>query len=303
MEEKVSIIVPSYKRHKELVGRAVNSLLTQTYKNIEVILVDDNAREDLALYRLELKKLVADIGDERIVYLQNKDNLGGAGARNEGIRVAKGEYITFLDDDDEYLPKKIERQLEFMKTNGLDMSFTNLCIYNEQDKLIDLREYEFSSFDSLSLKKYHLTKQITGTPTFMMKKNLLEEIDGFEIISMGQEYYLMQKIIWGGYKIGYLPECHIKAYRTAAEAISTGKNKIIGEKSIYKYKKKFFNLLSLKEQRYVRCRHFAVMAVSYKRNKMHFCALWMLMMAVLSSPITALKEAFHLNRRKKEALK
>lgn len=302
MNYKVSVIMPSYKRHKGLVYRAINSLLNQTYDNMEVVLIDDNAKEELREYRAELESLVLELDDERIVYLQNQENLGGAGARNEGIKVATGEYITFLDDDDEYLPDKVKKQLTFMLENDLDMSFTKLCIYNERNKLIDVREHEIKLFDKLYLKKYHLTKQITGTPTFMMKKDVLIEIGGFEIVPMGQEYYLMQKILWGDYKIGYYPECYVKAYRTAAEAISTGKNKITGEKSLYRFKKQFFNILSHKERRYIKCRHYAVMAVAYKRNKRYFLALWMLIVATMSAPITAIKEAKDLKRRKERVL-
>jgi glycosyltransferase involved in cell wall biosynthesis len=104
--ELVSIIVPSYKRDRELVERAVRSLLSQTYENIEIILVDDNAREDLQDFRKQLKDMVTDINNSRIVYVQNKENLGGAGARNEGINVCTGNYVTFLDDDDEYFSEK-----------------------------------------------------------------------------------------------------------------------------------------------------------------------------------------------------
>ncbi len=301
MDIKISIIMPSYKRHRDLVERAIQSLLSQTYTNIEIVLVDDNARDDLIDYRAELEALIIELNDNRIVYLQNQSNLGGAGARNEGIKVSTGEYVTFLDDDDEYLPEKVEKQLAFMLDNNLDMSFSKLCIYNEKDKLIDVREHDIQSFDSVYLKKYHLTKQITGTPTFMMKRQVLIDVGGFEIVPMGQEYYLMQKILWGKYKVGYFPECYIKAYRTSAEAISTGKNKIIGEKSLYKFKKTFFNILSMKERRYVRCRHYAVMAVAYKRNKKYFRALFMLFVATVCAPITAFREATNLQKRKKEA--
>ena len=153
------------------------------------------------------------------------------------------------------------------------------------------------------LRKYHLTRQITGTPTFMMKKAVLEEVGGFEIVPMGQEYYLMQKILQTDCTIGYYPRCHIKAYRTAAEAISTGKNKIFGEKKLYKYKKTFFNILSFSEKQYVRCRHYAVMAIAYKRNKMYFKAIANLIVSVLCSPFVAIKEAFGLKKRKREVNK
>ena len=293
----VSIIMPTFKRHALLVERAVSSVLTQTYENFELVLVDDNAGEKLVSYRQEVEDLVKKLNSDKIVYLQNKENLGGAGARNEGIKIAKGDYITFLDDDDLYLAEKVEKQLNFMLENDLEMSFSKLNIFNEEDKLIDVREHDIKCFENQYLLKYHLTKQITGTPTFMMKKNVLEQIGGFDIVPMGQEYYLMQKIVLGNYKIGYFSECYIKAYRTKAEAISTGKNKINGEKALFKYKKQFFEKLTFSEKQYVRCRHYAVMAIAYKRNKKYFRTFFYLFVAVLCSPFTALKETFALKKR------
>ena len=114
----VSIIVPSYKRQRTLVERAILSLINQTYKNIEIILIDDNADEKLVEYRRELEDLSHEVIDKRLIYFQNHNNLGGAGSRNVGIQLANGVYITFLDDDDIYLPEKVERQVEFMEDNN-----------------------------------------------------------------------------------------------------------------------------------------------------------------------------------------
>lgn len=298
----VSVIVPSYKRHRELVARAVGSLLAQTYQNIEVVLIDDNARDELQGYRKELEEMVAELNDERICYIQNKENLGGAGARNEGLKQAKGEYITFLDDDDVYLPEKIEKQLAFMLENELDVSFTKLYIYNENEDLIDVRSHDgIESFDLEYLRRYHLTKQITGTNTFMIKKVVLDTIGGFTVVPVGQEFYLMQKILMENFKFGYFPECYVKMYRTQAECISNGKNKVSGQKALYAYKKQFFSILTRAERRYVRCRHYAVMAVSYKRNKKYIPALWNLGVSVLCSPMLALNEALGLLDRKEQS--
>ena len=300
VEVKVSIIVPTYKRHCSMVGRAINSLLSQTYDNIEIVIVDDNGRDDLKKYRIELERLIDGYGDNRIKYIQNEKNLGGAGARNIGWENASGEFITFLDDDDEYLPEKVEKQLHYMLENDLDVSFTKLCIYNEDDKLIDVRDHScIEKFDLEYLRRYHLTKQITGTPTFMLRRRVLESVNGFEIVPMGQEFYLMQKILQKDFKIGYFPECHVKAYRTKEEAISTGKNKITGERALYKYKKQYFSILNFKEKQYVRCRHYAVMAVACKRNRKYIAALWYLMVSVLCNPITAVKEALSLMARRR----
>ena len=109
----------------------------------------------------------------------------------------------------------------------------------------------------------------------------------------------MQKLLQRNYVFGYFGECYIKAYRTKAEAISTGKNKITGEKLLYKYKKQFFNQLKFSEKQYVRCRHHAVMAVAYKRNRKYFRAILRLFVSVMCSPAVAVREAFALKKRKK----
>lgn len=299
LNDLISIIVPSYKRDRSVVERAISSLLCQTYEKIQIVLVDDNAREDLAEYRKQLSEMVEEIADQRLLYVQNEENLGGSGARNRGIQICSGEYVTFLDDDDEYLPEKVEKQYGFMLENSLEVCFGKLNIYNEEDKLVDVREHEIESFEIEYLRRYHLTKQITGTPTFMFKRQVLLDVGGFDDVVMGQEYYLMQKVLLGNYKIGYYPDCYIKAYRTNAEAISTGKNKIIGEKALYRFKKSFFNTLSFGERQYVKCRHYAVMAVAYKRNKKYIKAICSLFVSVLCSPFTAIREAFVLKKRKK----
>ena len=131
MYTKVSIIVPSYKRNRELFSRAIESLLAQSYENIEIVVVDDNAKPELLEYRQALYDYIQELNSDKIKYIQNQENLGGALSRNVGIENATGEYITFLDDDDRYLKDKVKNQLDFMLKNDLEMSFTDLSIYNE----------------------------------------------------------------------------------------------------------------------------------------------------------------------------
>ena len=130
MDTKVSIIVPSYKRNRELFSRAIESLLAQSYENIEIVVVDDNAKPELLEYRQALYDYIQELNSDKIKYIQNQENLGGALSRNVGIENATGEYITFLDDDDRYLKDKVKNQLDFMLKNDLEMSFTDLSIYN-----------------------------------------------------------------------------------------------------------------------------------------------------------------------------
>ena len=100
---KVSVIIPTYNR-AHLVGRAIQSVLNQTYQDFEIIVVDDGSTDNT-------EEIVKSFNDERIRYIRHEKNKGAPAARNTGIKLAKGKYIGLLDDDDEWLPEKLEKQM------------------------------------------------------------------------------------------------------------------------------------------------------------------------------------------------
>lgn len=108
-EDFVSVIVPTHNR-AHLLSRAIDSILYQNYRNIEIIVVVDACSDNT----LEVLK---QYNDERIKIIVSEQNLGGAGARNKGMKEAKGKYIAFLDDDDEWLPGKLTKQINLLKQN------------------------------------------------------------------------------------------------------------------------------------------------------------------------------------------
>lgn len=287
----VSVVIPTYKRTVEYVSKAVESVINQTYQNVEIIVIDDST----SAYekQKETEDYFASLNMSNVIYLQNEENLGGSLTRNRGIETAHGDYITFLDDDDEYLPEKIEKQLNFMLEKGCDMAFTDLAIYTPDGTMVDYREYSgIKSFDNDYLLRYHLTRHMTGTPTFMFKAEKLREIGGFDVVKVGQEFHLMLKAILGNLKIDYMPECYVKAYRHPDGGISGGANKIKGEKALFEFKKQFFDRLTKKEVRFVRFRHHAVLAAGYKRNNMPGKMISEAFRTVLSSPTDFIKELF-----------
>ena len=100
----ISVVIPTYNRSK-LLPRAIQSVLAQSYSHLEVIVVDDASSDDT-------QTVVAALGDKRIRYLRHATKKGGSAARNTGIEAAKGEFLAFLDDDDEWLSEKLTRQLQ-----------------------------------------------------------------------------------------------------------------------------------------------------------------------------------------------
>lgn len=106
---KVSVILPTHNRSTSLM-RAIDSVLNQSYKDLELIVVDDASTDNT-------KGLVADISDPRIRYLSHRKCKGAGAARNTGINAARGEYIAFQDSDDEWLSGKLSQQMRVMESN------------------------------------------------------------------------------------------------------------------------------------------------------------------------------------------
>lgn len=265
----VSVVVATYKREAEL-KNALESLAKQTYPNMEIVLVDDNGNDEwnskvsetVEVFRNRYPKI-------KLECIVNNSNQGSSKTRNIGIHSANGDYITFLDDDDIYLPDKIRKQVEFMETNQCDYSITDLILYNEDDKKINRRIRSYIKETTVeSLRLYHLKYHMTGTDTIMFKKEYLIQIGGFASIDVGDEFYLMQRAIEEGGKFGYLPGCDIKAYvHTGDGGLSSGDGKIKGENALYEYKKTFFNQLEAGDIRYIKMRHYAVIAYAELRRK------------------------------------
>lgn len=282
---KVSIIVATYRR-KESLARALHSIINQTYKNIEVIVIDDNANEKWNYIVGEIVKEFKLTNENEIIYIKNKTNKGSAETRNIGIESATGEYVTFLDDDDIYLPEKVYRQVEHMINEDSDFSITDLWLYDEKDKLIEKRNRSYiSDFSSESLFRYHLLYHMTGTDVMMFKREYLLYIGLFSPVDVGDEFYLISKAITKNGVFSYLPICDVKAYiHTNTDGLSSGESKINGENVLYDYKKSHFNILTTKEQKYIKMRHYAVLAYAEFRRKEYLATILYMLRSFFSMP-------------------
>ena len=113
-KKKVSVIIPTYNR-AEFLRSAIESALNQTYTDLEIIVSDDKSTD-------HTREVVKSFKDNRIKYILNEGNKGPSATRNTAILASKGEYIAFLDDDDEWLPDKLQSQVEV-----LDKSQVKIC--------------------------------------------------------------------------------------------------------------------------------------------------------------------------------
>ncbi|UKS64974.1 glycosyltransferase family 2 protein [Rossellomorea marisflavi] len=270
-DKLVSVIVSTYRRDHTLIC-ALNSIARQTYVNLEIIVVDDNADYS---WNQRVKEIISEVKQNNIINIKhqiNVKNLGSSKSRNVGIGYANGVFITFLDDDDIYMKKKVEKQVLFMMENKLDFCITDLKLYNESNDLVDYRKRLDLKTDIITNKtkllKYHLLNHLTGTDTLMFKKEYIKLIGCFPEIDIGDEFYLMLNAINGDGKFGYLPECDVKAFEhTKTFGLSSGDGKIAGEIQLFNKKKQFFHMLNSKEKKIIKMRHFAVLAYAELRRK------------------------------------
>lgn len=119
----ISVIIPTFNRSATIL-RAVESVLCQTYSNLELIVVDDCSSDDT-------QSVLSKVSDPRLCYTKLEKNSGATVARNKGIELSHGSYITFNDSDDEFAPKKLQTQLDHLLATGADVTLCKMECYFE----------------------------------------------------------------------------------------------------------------------------------------------------------------------------
>ncbi len=221
--DKVTVVIPSYNRFKYLLN-AIKSVKNQTYKNIEIIVVNDCSTQN-DYYTFDFKK---EFGDNfYIIHLPRNSRkifgkvCGGGNSRNIGMMLASGVYIAFLDDDDYFLPTKIEKQIKYMKENNCDISCTEALIgkgpYNPNIKYINLH-YNGASWKPLvsvfnrknksdllqNMYKNYIniwntdainTHNCTcGGSSIIMKKNIINKAGYFPLLEYAEDWAYWKEI-------------------------------------------------------------------------------------------------------------
>lgn len=195
----VSVIIPTAARKPATLQRAISSVFRQTYPTLEVILVDDNTESGLSS---EIKAALKNVPQVR--YIKNIGSHGACAARNVGISCAKGELIAFLDDDDEWLPEKIARQVEAF-AEDVCLVYCNGWRVDERcnPPLMTRYRTEKDFFPTVSFE-FLLRKNCIGTTTqLLVRKSTLEEIDGFDTrFPARQDYDLCLRLSQSGRAVG-----------------------------------------------------------------------------------------------------
>ena len=182
MSPLISIIIPYYKK-KKFFKNTIKSVLEQTHKNFEIILIyDDIDKTELPFVKLTLRKI------KNVKIIINKKNLGAGYSRNIGIKKSKSRLISFLDSDDTWHKDKLKKQIKFMKINKVDFSYTDYSIIDKNEKKIKIiRAPKIMTYRNL------LFSCDIGLSTVMINSRLLKK-EKFPNLKTKEDYLLWIKL-------------------------------------------------------------------------------------------------------------
>lgn len=295
----ISVIVPTFER-SDLLPRTLESIYAQTWKSIEVIVVDDNIPGSNC-EKNTLRVLAPYQKRDNFLYIKTSGKIGGGAARNLAIWQCHGDYVAFLDDDDRYLAEKLEKQVRFMIEHQLDGCYQDVMWFDSNEKLVEYRSMSYTSdYTTNGLLRAHILHSICPTAIYMFRRDKLMETEGFGEVCSGQDFILMLRCIESGMKIYYQKGAYVVQYLHRGKRISVGTNKIKGENRLYQLKHRYFHILTKKEQRYVKFRHYAVLSFACLRSYWPIRAFGYAVLTVLSSPKDCITEAIRYFNSKSE---
>ena len=189
----ISIIIPYFQK-REFIKRTINSVIKQTYKNIEIIIIYDDKNQDDLNYIMKLKDI-----DKRINVIINKKSLGAGQSRNKGINAAKGKFIAFIDADDKWKKNKLKLQTDFMLKNKFKISHTSYDIINNKNQFIKtMKAKNFDNYNKL------LPSCDIGLSTVILEKKIISSTCQFPNLKTKEDFVLWLLILKKGFKIGAL---------------------------------------------------------------------------------------------------
>ena len=230
----ISVIIPYFKK-KNFIETTIKSVLHQTYKYFELILIyDDVDHSELEF----LKKLLN--SDSRIKIIVNKKNLGAGESRNIGIENSLGRYIAFLDADDLWNEEKLELQLKFMKSNKFDITHCSYHIIDKKNEILGKRiARDFNNLSSL-LKSCDI-----GLSSVMLKKEILNDECKFPKLKTKEDFVLWLTLLKNNYKIFGIDKILLKWRKSKGSLSSSIFQKLIDGFRVYKVYMKYNFIYSL----------------------------------------------------------
>ena len=199
----VSVIIPTHNR-SSLLKRAVRSVLKQTYTYFECIIVDDASSDGT-------QEVVNSFKDDRLVYLRNKDNRGASASRNKGIKKSQGEFIAFLDDDDEWLDEKLEKQVNLLENLPSKYGMV-YCWMDYYDNIGTIIHNHHPTLKGYVFPEVLDAQRIGGCPTLLVRGNIINEVGNFdESLPRGNDGDFIRRVC-RKYEVDFIAEVLVKVH-------------------------------------------------------------------------------------------
>ncbi len=230
-EQLVSVVMSVFNESIEELTESINSILSQTYSNIEFVIINDNPNNDIVNnFLLKYKEK-----DSRIVVITNEENLGLALSLNKGILSSSGDIIARMDADDISDKERIEKEVNLMNENGYDMVSSN-CDNIDVDGVVVGRRNAMPTADN-DIKKILPLANFICHPSVLIKRSVLECVGYYRYFKVSQDYDLWLRLLSTGHRIGITNEILLH-YRTRDNSLSS--NNIIRRIVYMNYQKKLY---------------------------------------------------------------
>ena len=231
----VSIIIPYYKK-KDFISLTIESILKQSYKNFEIIIINDEQTDESNDVLENIKKI-----DSRISIIKNKYNIGAGYSRNKGIENANGKFLAFCDSDDLWKMNKLENQLKFMKKMDINFSFTSYDVINVLGNKVGNRKAK----EKISYKQLLMSCDI-GLSTVILEKKIINDFNiSFPNIKTKEDYVVWLNLSKKGVNMMGLDES-LTSWRKLSNSLSSSAiQKIFDGYKVYRIHLKFNLLKSL----------------------------------------------------------
>lgn len=221
---EVSVVIPTYNR-AHLISRAIQSVLSQSYQNLEIVIIDDGSIDNT-------EEIIKSFKNDRIVYIRHDKNKGASAARNTGIKASKGEYIAFQDSDDEWFPEKLEQQMKAFNNGSPEVGVVYCGFYRiEADKEI------YIPGDNIAKKEGNIHTELLkgnfiGTPAVLVKKECFENIKYFDENIPALEDWELWIELSKHYLFKYVNKSLLRSYSTPNSVNLNSKNLLKARETI-----------------------------------------------------------------------
>lgn len=215
VEGRVSVITPVYNVER-YIDKTLESVFAQTYKDIEIVLVDDCSKDKSAKIIAKFKET-----HPEIVYFLQPKNMGAGAARNKALELASGQYVAFLDSDDLWLPEKTEKQIMLMKEKKSPFSYSAIEMIDEEGKTIKGKR----SIRETCNYNYLLHNTIIATSSVIIDRTVLGDFR-MPLRRGGQDYATWLSLLRGGTVAFGINETLVR-YRVGRNSLSSNKFKSI----------------------------------------------------------------------------